>query len=855
MITTIQILIKTMRTLISLIAALLTAASFAQDALWQNFVSPQQAARTKLWWFHGETETTREGVDADLQAFAKAGVGGVVYYDQTHGSEQGAFASMSPEWWEMLKYAARRARDLNLTFEVAASNGYVAGGPWITPEMGMQQIVVLHPGDKEPGGFHLLTALSLPADDGSLLDTCIQRSRISLLDDAPALISFDAGQIREVRTISYMVTPRGKGSFGSMNIPGPPQSQYFGAGYIHFPPIGWLECSNDGEQWEKVVALEGVEDIIGHKSRQRTINFPPVSARYFRLNIHDWLGEPSKYRKLEIENVRLMSFDMIDNWEEKSGLRSQVSTRHQPTPDAPAYPIPTVADRPMPIRVCEASAATSRVVRIGYAPTGGHAKHGRSRIVYQGRELQAKTWLEADILNSEAVRLHYNSYFHQVYDTLKAIGCPPQGMNMDSHEAGIANWTARMPEHFKRLRGYDITPWLPALAGYIVESRTATEAFLHDFRQTISQLVSEQFYGTLAELCHGDGVSFTSQAMLGCVNDNVASRGRADKPQGEFWAYQVNGNYDCLDAASAAHLYAKPIASGEAFTDSPYFVPEGDTTTQTRIEGWHRLLRIANLAYCRGVNEFVVCASSYQPWMDRKYDDSKSGHPYIFHRHNPAWPYSREHFWEYQARCSQMLQTGRPVVDLLVYLGEELPLKTLSYKLPVIPEGYQFDVCTLTSLSESPLFANDADLQSAELAHSPIYGAIIVQDRTYVSPQAESLFEQLKTRGMLIIRCDKGQDVAAELQKAGLRPDFRYVSEANPTDRTCFYHRQTSDADVYFIYNHSAHPYQTILDLRTEHRSLELWDPLTAERCAASDTLKLAPYQAMFVVALRSSLR
>ena len=819
----------------------------ASDHLWQQFLCPPTSAGTKLWWFHGETETTREGIDADLEAFAEAGIGGVVYYDQVHGTEEGACASMSHEWWQILKYAARRARELGLTFEVAASNGYVAGGPWITPELGMQKVVTLYPDEPEPEGFQLLTTVSLPTNDAAFLDTCIQAGRITLRDDEPAVITFDAGRLQEVRTVSYSATPRGKGSYGSMNVPGPPQEHYFGAGYIHFPPIGWLECSQDGQNWQQVVPLRGVEDVIGHKSRQRTINFPAVKARYFRLNVHDWLGEPSKYNKLEIGDVRLMSYDKIDNWEEKSGQRSEVSPFREPSYVAghgEGY-----IDKPLALESVVPTDAQLPVLRIGYAPTGGRAKHGRSRIVYKGEELHSKTWLEADVLNSEAVTLHYNSYFHQICDTLRAIGCPPQAMQMDSHEAGIANWTARMPEHFLRLRGYDITPWLPALAGLIVDSRAATEAFLCDFRQTIAQLVSEQFYGTLAELCHRDSVSFASQAMLGCVNDNIASRGRADRPQGEFWGYQVDGNYDCLDAASAAHLYARPIASGEAFTDAPYFVPEGDTTALTAIDGWHRLLRIANLAYCRGLDEFVVCASSYQPWLDRKYDDSASGHPYIFHRFNPAWPYSREHFWLYQARCSQLLRQGRPVVDLLVYLGEELPLKTMAYKLPVLPEGYAFDVCTYNSLTESPLFRADADLGSEPLSACPQYFALVVPTRTRITPQAEALFARLKARGMLVIRCDQGQDVATELQRAGIRPDIRFHSAGLPDDRLCFYHRQTSDADIYFIYNHSPHAYETPLDLRTSHRTLELWDPLTAQRRLAADSLKLQPYEAVFVVA------
>lgn len=57
--------------------------STLSDALY-GFENIQDSARTKVWWFHGETETTREGITADTEAFRKAGVGGVVFYDQVH---------------------------------------------------------------------------------------------------------------------------------------------------------------------------------------------------------------------------------------------------------------------------------------------------------------------------------------------------------------------------------------------------------------------------------------------------------------------------------------------------------------------------------------------------------------------------------------------------------------------------------------------------------------------------------------------------------------------------------------------------------------------------------------------------
>ncbi len=61
-----------------------------------GFETPQDSARTKVWWFHGETETTSEGITADLEAFREAGIGGVVYYDQVHGDGEGALDAFSP---------------------------------------------------------------------------------------------------------------------------------------------------------------------------------------------------------------------------------------------------------------------------------------------------------------------------------------------------------------------------------------------------------------------------------------------------------------------------------------------------------------------------------------------------------------------------------------------------------------------------------------------------------------------------------------------------------------------------------------------------------------------------------------
>ena len=133
--------------------------------------------------FFGETETTREGITADLEAFKKAGVGGVVYYDQVHGKGEGADKVFSPEWWDELLFSSQEARRLGLSFEVNCSNGYVAGGKWITPDRSMQSLVctekIVEGGcdltfqmplpEKMPGGWHQdVAVIALPYQEDLL---------------------------------------------------------------------------------------------------------------------------------------------------------------------------------------------------------------------------------------------------------------------------------------------------------------------------------------------------------------------------------------------------------------------------------------------------------------------------------------------------------------------------------------------------------------------------------------------------------------------------------------------------------------------------------------------------------------
>ena len=188
--------------------------------------------------------------------------------------------------------------------------------------------------------------------------------------------------------------------------------------------------------------------------------------------------------------------------------------------------------------------------------------------------------------------------------------------------------------------------------------------------------------------------------------------------------------------------------------------------------------------------------------------------------------------------------------DLCVYVGEDVPLKTFAYKLPVMSEGYNFDVCNFDALTNR-LSAHDGKLS---VEGGMQYSALIVQDRTLLSPEALRKIEALSQAGIPVIRCDKGESVIDGLAKAHLRPDLTMTSGNQPDDRICFFHRRTADTDIYFVYNHSNRTYDAPVTLRTSHTSAEAWSPQhTTRKPLAMDNdkqlqLHLEPYQSIFII-------
>ena len=387
-------------------------------------------------------------------------------------------------------------------------------------------------------------------------------------------------------------------------------------------------------------------------------------------------------------------------------------------------------------------------------------KHGRQNLL----------GYECDKLSREAAELHWDSYVRHIIDTLGTRLI--DGVTMDSHEGGSQNWTPLMLKEFRQRRGYDLLPYLPVLAGYIVDSTERTESILRDFRHTISEMMRDNYYATFQRKASALGLHFTAQAIgnaLCITGDAISVKDAVEKPQGEFWAYQQTGAYDIKDCSSAAHLYGKSVVSAEAMTDAEY----KDTPLA--------LKRVADIAFAMGAQELVVCATPHIPTV--KADRYVAGREYAINRSNPQWN-AMKRMWKGINSTMRVLQQGKAAPDALIFLGDDIPVKTLTHKLPKAIDGLDWDVCTGDALCRRITPTADGQLTTPD---SVYYKALIVEKDIYISPESQKKIDSLREAGVPVL--SDGSSVS------------RAIEITDGREAVVHTHRIINGRDVFFIAN------------------------------------------------------
>ncbi len=437
------------------------------------------------------------------------------------------------------------------------------------------------------------------------------------------------------------------------------------------------------------------------------------------------------------------------------------------------------------------------------------------------------------------------------------------GIEDDSWEGGDFTWTKKFPEEFKKRRGYDLTPYLPVLAGANLADATTRQRVQRDYKLTISDLMADYHYGHLERLCKKNGLVFYSEAAGPNLHtaDLLKNISRVDLPMAEFWVPCFHrptpkARFFVRNAACASHIYGMPINMDEAFTSMG---PEWE-------ESPFDMKPVGDQAFCDGVNRICVHNFSHSPSPT-----AKPGYVYAPGTHyDPriTWWEQVPAFNSYLARCSYMLQQGKFVADAIFYKGDNLgdgePMKIVH---PTLGDGYDYDcsnadvLLTRMSVNDGRIVLTDGmsyrvlilpDNQPMALDALQRVSHLIEAGATVIGPPPTSLagmplqpdeeqeFNALVTRlwgshrdnpiaskrhigaGYLV----SGQSARQTLQDAGIPPDFEQTG-MSPAGEIHWIHRKMDETDIYFIASHWQPVEKLECLFRVSGKQPELWDPVT----------------------------
>jgi hypothetical protein len=833
------------------------------DDLAKAFRSPPRESQVWCYWWWLNGAASKEGITRDFEEMKKQGIGGALLFDagEAGGETPRGEPFMSPAWRELFKHAVREADRCGIILGVNLCSGWNAGGPWVTPELAANNIVAAATTVKGPGKADV----ALPQPEkvrGFYCDVAVLACRVAE-DDSPqpkltASSSFQnylPALAQDGSADTRWISNGDKPGMG----PSTQKPEYLQFDYEQDFPAAGLYLAPYTDCGPKEIEVQCSDDGKNYRSVQRatiaprkevTLPFDEVRAKHFRvafLSAHPFRGK-------ENWNVQVAEIALLTRAErDRPALRHKLGWDRSRTVDVTKF----VDDRGR--LTWDVPAGRWNVLRIGCTLHGNMTKCVGS----------GPAGLETDTMSAEAMDAHFaETGAKLIADAGPLAGKTLQYFHIDSWELGQPTWTPKLREEFRRRRGYDPLLWLPAVLRQTVDNAEETKKFLQDYRRTAADLVAENYYGRLEELSVKGGLRGTHPESGGPFFthwiDALQCMGRTAIPMGEFWRrdnepdgdISHDHNPSLKQAASAAHIYGKPLCQAEAFTS----MNACDWTAEPWI-----FKDIGDEAFCEGLTRNVLCFWVHQSKLDAK-PGFQWAHVGTHFDCNITWWPMADGWLTYLARCQHMLRQGLFVADFAYLQDEEIPgfLSKRPEQQPARPAGFDYDVMnaevllTRTSVKESRLV----------LPNGMSYGYLVLPHKAnaVISPATLKRINELAEAGATVVgpkalagsvpRMREGA-LDAVVRSDGLAPDieFREVSKGARFD---WIHRRSADAEIYFVANLARVAATAEVVFRTAGKQPELWNAVTGETRDLTEwriendrtalPLVFAPRQSWFIV-------
>ena len=693
------------------------------DSLYLGFQIPPESAKPRTWWHWTRGNVTIDGITKDLEWMKRVGIAGFQLADVNFGGGQSVDNKIrfgTDEWYDALKYAAEEAERLGLEMAIFSSPGWsITGGPWVKPEQAMKKLVW---SDTLVNGAHIFNGklphppiINSPFQDYGNRRENKQNPDPTFYKDVAVFAYKIPESAVEMASLKPKVETSGgridekilfDGKYNSSvtvkvdtildiawiqyEFEKPFKAQAFTISGGNGIPVGRLLASNDGKNFNTLINFPGAQ--LYRQGWVRTFSIPEISAKYFRI---EFTGEPlnpaetmsqtdsKKGNEYVLREAVLLSQARINRWEEKAGFRhlfeyesvqSQNVSESQTIQNKDLINLTSQLDNYGNL-TWEIPEGKWEILRLGYSLTGAKNRPA----------VPTGLGYEVDKLGKIYTEEYINEYLTPIKLKLGSLyGESLSYVMIDSWEAGMQNWTDNMIEEFQKRRGYDPTPYLPALVGRVIVSPEVSDRFLWDFRKTLADMFAENHYGVISNFLRKEGIGTYGEASgvsLEILEDALLCKKFMEIPMGEFWVKPLHPKRmyfeDIRGAVSAAHVYGKNIAAAEAFTGGGFESP-------------FTLKKIADYWFCQGINRLVFHTSAHQPLDDKPGNTMVGTHL----NRNITWAEEAKPFMDYLSRTSYMLQQGIFIADIAYLLNEGAPSSPPIWGDEVIPKppaGYDYD--------------------------------------------------------------------------------------------------------------------------------------------------------------------
>jgi hypothetical protein len=826
----------------------------------EGFNKVPDSVRIAVYWYWMSDNISVEGVQHDLEAMKKAGITrayiGII---GGQGVPYGKTKIFTPEWWEVLHAALKKATELNIEIGMFNSPGWSqSGGPWVKPSQSMRYLAAAD--TLVSGGKALRFVLpqvkpyEAKWDDSEQLSTTFMDERKKGED--VKIIAYPALAKDKVQSKTWTVSKKDGETF-ELDMPFDSKLK---ARSLIIQGNGFLNTSAD--LFEKVGSTSR---LIKKVQLSRTnlhaqtgfyptapivISIPPTEGTDYKL-VFQKAGDCNV-------TVTLSSVPKEERYPEKSLAKMFPS----PNPLFNDYMWDSQPDAEAslcidPNKVIDLTPYVKNGVLTWKAPAGKWVVSRTAAFTTgtsNGPTTPEARGLEVDKMSKQHIAEHFDAYIGEVLKKIpEADRKSFKIVVADSYEMGGQNWTDGMLDIFKATYHYDPVPYLPVLTGAVVGSPDKSDRFLWDLRRLIADKVAYDYVGGLREVSNKHGLTswLENYGHWGFPAEFLQYGGQSNEIGGEFWAEGLGG-MEVKDAASCAHIYGKPrvwaescTAGGNAFGRYPYSLKQ-------RIDKF----------FAMGVNSTLLHVYIEQPTDDKR-PGFNAWFGTEFNRHN-TWFSQMSTFTDYLRRTNYMLQQGHYVADVAYFIGEDAP-KMAGETTPELPQGYSSDYINAeVLLKHASVKDNKLTLESgmqyrllvlppqktmrpevlSKIAELVKQGLTVVGPAPETSPslqdypEADTRVKSLASKmwgtssnGMNVYGAGKvyaSANLKDLLMNMGVNPDFELGGKEGAS--VPFIHRAMKGGDIYFVSNQTDDTLSIAPKFRVAGKVPEYWMPTTGEK-------------------------